>query len=502
MKPVIKKRATIPTDPSDHLTRREFLFGGVGSASLLGAAMSTAGCSQLDRWILGDPFDFRQDVVILGGGLAGLSCAWQLRKANRRFRLFEGSNRLGGRVLSLQSFAPDGRPAELGGEWIHQEHSELLELCRELKLPLEERSEMATSNSLWREGKMVEPRDLWAELREMRTRLYLKWSEAQLLGQSAEQWMESAPIGPLAKQWVERFSHLQFSVGTEQVSAQALVQRMLVREGIDPVGGLQRLRFRLRGGTGSLVQALTDRVAGVVFSQSLLLQHQLQRISVYPLGGLRLDFTTPTGPIRVLARELVICLPFTVLRNIEGIDQIELSPEKLNWIRKLRYGSVAKAAMNLERVGSEFLPRGRWSSQQAWWTHLPLAATVEQGSWLVSAQWTGDLAANAGTGLLGQMTQEIREFAPTGKEIRVLPGAQIQNWSKSPWSQGAWSYLGPGDSAAPVVLRMPERNGELLFAGEHVSQDYAGTMQGAVETGLAAGRYHLQNSSRPRGFNL
>ncbi len=59
------------------------------------------------------------DAVVIGGGVAGLYSAWRLQQAGsaegRRVILFEGSNRIGGRLLSV---TPPGMPqvrAELGG---------------------------------------------------------------------------------------------------------------------------------------------------------------------------------------------------------------------------------------------------------------------------------------------------------------------------------------------------------------------------------------------------
>ena len=40
-----------------------------------------------------------EKVIIVGGGCAGLSAAWQLKKAGVPFTLFKGSGRYGGRVI-------------------------------------------------------------------------------------------------------------------------------------------------------------------------------------------------------------------------------------------------------------------------------------------------------------------------------------------------------------------------------------------------------------------
>ena len=56
------------------------------------------------------------DVIVVGGGLAGLVAARELRRAGRRVRLLEARERFGGRAWAAP-FAGDGRLVELGGGW-------------------------------------------------------------------------------------------------------------------------------------------------------------------------------------------------------------------------------------------------------------------------------------------------------------------------------------------------------------------------------------------------
>jgi lysine 2-monooxygenase len=57
-----------------------------------------------------------RDIAIIGGGCAGLYCAWRLVKDSRkRVYLFEKDGRLGGRLLSMSLLPESGRKAELGG---------------------------------------------------------------------------------------------------------------------------------------------------------------------------------------------------------------------------------------------------------------------------------------------------------------------------------------------------------------------------------------------------
>lgn len=61
------------------------------------------------------------DCLVLGGGIAGLTAAWQLNQwwgGRGKILLIEGANRLGGRLQTLHDWLPG--PVELGAEFIHR----------------------------------------------------------------------------------------------------------------------------------------------------------------------------------------------------------------------------------------------------------------------------------------------------------------------------------------------------------------------------------------------
>lgn len=102
-------------DDAKGVSRRSFLRGaGVSAVAVAGAgvmssaiaapgdACKTAGCDY--------------DVVVIGGGFAGVTAARDSRKNGYKTLLLEARNRLGGRTFSSE-FA--GHKIELGGTWIH-----------------------------------------------------------------------------------------------------------------------------------------------------------------------------------------------------------------------------------------------------------------------------------------------------------------------------------------------------------------------------------------------
>jgi monoamine oxidase len=117
---VLEERAARPR-------RREILAGGAGLAvaAAFGSRMSTASAATAPR------------IVVVGAGLAGLTCAYRLKQAGFSAQIHEASDRLGGRCWTLRDTFANGQIAEHGGELIDQNHTEIRQLAQELGLDLD-----------------------------------------------------------------------------------------------------------------------------------------------------------------------------------------------------------------------------------------------------------------------------------------------------------------------------------------------------------------------------
>lgn len=73
-----------------------------------------------------------EDVIIVGGGLSGLTTAYQLKKRGFRYKVLEGQNRMGGRIETV--LGKLNTPMEMGATWFSKEHVNLIELITELNI--------------------------------------------------------------------------------------------------------------------------------------------------------------------------------------------------------------------------------------------------------------------------------------------------------------------------------------------------------------------------------
>lgn len=478
-------------------TRRDFIKYGLSA----GAVGALGGCAQLDRLVLGDSRDMRQQVLILGAGAAGLTAALELRKRNIPFRIFEGSARWGGRVMTLTDFNLASQSVEMGAEWIHSDHHLVLNLARELKVNVIEVKELMSSPSFYFGGKFLSEKDIWRGLRDFRrqaTTIFPRGSDEVIDRYTLKQVLKKleAQAEPWIPLWVERAVGLESGVTTDSVSALPFFARWLW-EAREPISRLQARRFKIEGGTSVLINALYSRISGIIPDQFIQMNHELIEVRER-LGGLELRFDTPDGRTWVQAKNVICTLPLTILKDIKGIDDIQLSDSKLKVIRETGYGLTGKAAMSYSkrfwRQDSElFRWSGDFNSQWFWQGDLKVAGAVPVARGAIVSQWAGADGANAGPANLDQMRKDLQKIFPKYSEEMPEEGGQVMNWSRHRWSKGSVAYYGPHQAKDfPEFLREPERDGSLLFAGEHVSRDNMGTLQGAMETGTAAAEFMSQ----------
>ena len=79
----------------------------------------------------------KQEIVVIGAGVAGLAAGRQLARKGLKPLILEARNRVGGRVLTIRD-PLTAVPIELGAEFVHGVHPDLWRLLREMHVPVVE----------------------------------------------------------------------------------------------------------------------------------------------------------------------------------------------------------------------------------------------------------------------------------------------------------------------------------------------------------------------------
>lgn len=492
-------------------TRRDFLK----ASAISGSAFALSHCTSVDNFFMGDMRSLQDDVVILGGGAAGLVAAFELKKRKIPFRIFEASSRVGGRVHSVPVFAEGGPVAELGAEFFESHHSHVLNLTKELNLPIKEvkGSSGLEAHLFSFGGKSYSVKDLLpkmktlqAPLRRVRSDLFrdqdviLSYKNALQFERSAyydslslksllEAW--STEVDPLILKLIEVQAVNRFGVDASEQSSLHFLST-IDAEGSSLLATANL--YRMEAGLSELMQTLSARVAGVIPDQIVRMNSALVEISEKK-GTFRLIFQTPKGKETFFARKVICTLPFSALRNVKGIDSMDFSDVKKDSITALSYATHSKGvagfsspfwktrrgttAANLGNFTGDFTSQKIWDSSRG----------VQQGmtgpqEGLLSFQRGGTSGLKMDAQAIEELQKDLGLFY---KEIPKPVTDQMVNWSQRKWVNGSMIFYKPGQYMKyRGAAGEAEYDGRFQFAGEHTSMRFAGTLQGALESGVKA----------------
>ena len=474
------------------LTRRQIVGGALGTMALLPLLPLMQACGDN---VATPPLH----IAIIGGGIAGLTCAYQLKQAGVDATVYEAAGRVGGRMMSARGMAGDGQVFELGGELIDSDHVVVQALAATFNLTLDDLP--AATAGLKQDVFFFDNRELSeAELVAAFAPVAAKMAEAivasdasseefaRLDGLSIPQWLEiEAGLAPtsLIRRLLEVSYLEEFGLEVSQQSAFNLLT-LIDFETVDPfrVFGDSDERFRVHVGNDAITSALAESLAG-----QIELDQQLVAVA---RDGDRHRLTlraADSTEITVLADHVVYALPFSVLREVD-LTAAQLSDVKRKVIKELGYGSNAKLMLQFSQRPWRTGPRMAAGSTITDVGMLQSTWETSRGQDGVSGILTnfvgGQRGVAIGAGSAEQRAQEVLPWINTvfpGTAAAYVPNSAVrQHWPTAPFVKASYaSYL---------VGQWNEFYGtegtryfNSHFCGEHTSQDYQGYMEGGAETG-------------------
>jgi monoamine oxidase len=476
------------------LRRRELLAGGAGLAA---AAMLSG---PLSRAIAGSS----PRIVIVGGGLAGLTSAYRLKQAGLRADLYEASDRLGGRCWTLRGAFAEGQIGEHGGELIDQGHTQTRQLAQELGLNLDNLLSAEVNGTepfYYFDGQPYSFVEATEDLKQIWQQLHKDVSAASyptLYNQSTQRgreldamsvvdWIQAyVPGGMKSKlgQLLDVAYNIEYGAeSTVQSSLNMLYLLGYRGQGQLRIFGESNEKYHVRGGNDQIPARLVDALQGQIRTGS-----ELVAIRRNSDGSYRLTFSSGGSTSTVTADRVVLALPFSILRDVD-YGKAGFSQVKKTAIEELGMGTNSKLHVQFDRrhwnsLGSNGETYADTGYQNTW-----EVTRAQAGKAGILVDYTGGvIGASFGS---GTPTERAAQFL---KQIEpVLPGisarwngrATIDYWTGYRWTKGSYSYWKVGQYTKFAGAEREAQEG-CHFAGEHTSIDFQGYLNGAVESGERA----------------
>lgn len=439
-------------------------------------------------------------IAILGAGIAGLNCAYQLKKAGYDATVFEASKRVGGRIYSSKNVIGANVVTELGGEFIDSEHKDMLKLCQEFRLPLLDtlsgEEAALTRDSFFIDGRFYSEEEVLlafapfqkriaADIRSLPLTMTFEQNDGRTQyfdHLNIAQYFDSIGLHGFLRTGLEVAYLTEYGLEIEEQSSINFLYLFSANTGQGfQIFGSSDERYKIEGGN----QRVTDALYGAV-QDRVQKAHQLVRMWEHA-GGYVLDFTTESSSTTIKADMVVCTIPFSVLRSIDL--QVTLPNWKQNAIQELGYGTNSKLFLGFnKRVWRSYDHSAYMFSDgaiQTGWDNTQMQGGKAGG-------FTVYQGGNKGVAL-GMGTPQDQALKFVAQLEQMWPGcaaaytgvAKRMHWPEHPFTKGSYACYKVGQYTS---IRGAEIKpvGNLFFAGEHCSSYYQGFMNGAAETGRMA----------------
>ena len=477
-------------------SRRTFLKaigGAVGAAALPLGGSAARSAERSDAY----------DVIVIGGGFAGITAARELQHAGLRTLVLEAQNRLGGRTFTTRV---GGELFELGGTWIHSTQPHVFAETTRYGLELVESQGGIPERVLWWDGERAREAGMGEILAVLKEAFCASSEEeidapftalqalAALSGQMSEFHAGAAAAFPrpydpfFSDGWKEadalsirdRLDQLGLSTGRAGLlegvlgasahgsfseASFAEMLRWWALSGHDLARYSDSVaRYRLRDGTESLIQAmLADGRPEVRMATPVAEVSQ---------DGEQVEIRTEGGE-RLRARAAIAALPMNVLAHIRFTPA--LHPDKVAASRERHAGAGVKVYVHLR---GELPPTAIFAGETEPFSSAFTLASAREGTELVAF---GTDPGKIDVHDRSAVQAVLRRFLPEAEVVATL----AYDWHLDPYSLGTWCILRKGQMTRSLAA-LQEPHDLVYFAGGDFALGWRGFIDGAIESGKRA----------------
>ncbi len=453
-------------------------------------------------------------VGIVGAGLAGLACAYDLKRAGITATLHETNERVGGRIFSMGGAFPGpvsfpNQVVERGGEFIDTGHKTMLGYAQEFNLARETVTKVPGEVFYYFGGQRYpesvvvdEYRAFVASMRPDLQQLSAEPSaslhtpvDRQYDLMSLRTYLETRGAGPVLKAAIAAAYEAEYGLPIDQQSCLNFLFfiRANRRSRFEPFG-VSDERYHLIGGNQQIPRELAARLPGQVRHGE-----RLEAARKTAAGAVELTFRRGSTSLVATYDAVVFAIPFTVLRQVSLDVSLALPAWKTYAIQQLGYGNNAKMMVGFNgpvwaELGSNGSSYSDLPNHQATWETNPASATTQSA---VLTDYSS--AARAAALDPRNVAREAERFVADLN--KVYPGAankvkrdaggrivaHLEHWPSNPNTLGSYTCYKPGQFTS-ICGNEGKTVGNLFFAGEHANSFYwwQGFMEGAALSGKDA----------------
>ncbi len=436
------------------MKRRNFIKSG----AITGLGLSTLpfACTQkLDT-----------EILILGGGMAGLNLAYQLGKVGKDCIILEGSHRLGGRLFSHPTLKRD-----VGGRGIGDKYVEVMKLVEELKVPIVDiTDQVGGPSAIYINGKL---HGKWEEEGPNPSRLeFSKLSQVEGL-KTLDGWFKRPDLDMPYSNFLKKLGHtkeeidlINLNTNYNDVFATSSMNSYHSRA-FRQFNGTKRL-FNFEGGSITMINALANAIQASKHTNKMVMAIQDE--------GARMVVKCEDGS-SYTSKKVVSTLPFSTLREVEIDAPLNANQKKA--IQELGYTKITQI---------HFQATPYWEEDgmpQSIWTDTPLERIMSMNPdkskgelvcW-VNGKGTAFFDNKSDKETAEYLIKKLKEIRPSTEGKITYVGTH--NWGKYKFNKGAYCEFGVGHAALFEDMIRPA--GNLHFAGEHTARASRG-IEGAAES--------------------
>ncbi len=437
------------------------------------------------------------DAIVIGGGLAGLSAARQLKNQGASVVVLEARNRMGGRISS--QVLRNGQVIDLGAQFVSDAQSRISELVDEVGLTRVQPHK--TGEHLFISSSKATPIRVAADAMPLPIfskldMLFANWRFEHALHNfrndisrldaiSASAFLGKLTHTGVTESYLSALIEGEYCVPLDDISAYELLEQ------VTSMGGLSGLsnsdQWFLSEGSAPLVQHLRTRVGN-----GLVLNSPAQNLEIKP-DSVTVD--TPRGKYK--AQQIIVAVPPQLYDRIGLLNSVP--PKHSRVLAAYRSGRVIKTLLIFDRP---------------WWRDRGLSGRIQHiGSLFNSAVDCSPPQGRVGNLVVFSTARNARQLEinrsesvrirlatewlreVSGTTVPTVIAARSVDWSADPWSLGGYASVRSlgGWLDAPSLFAT---HGRIHYAGTETATEWRSYMEGALQSAERAAQTVLLNGSK------